>query len=154
MRAPAGPATYEKLIDGPFGRFSGRGSDVTSTFFARRLSIVAASGPTAEANGPYAGNVSAAINFSSAGSTDPDGNTELRVVNPDYILTEQTFAVQSLLSESGIRFMFSSFVSNFAGFSVVGVGGQTVVAIAYDRGQTSTGRPSIRNSRSPRKEGR
>jgi aminobenzoyl-glutamate transport protein len=40
---------------------------------------------------------------------------------PDYILTEQTFAVQSLLSESGIRFMFSSFVSNFAGFSVVAV---------------------------------
>ena len=46
MRAPAGPATYEKLIVGPFGNGSGRGSEVTSTFLARRLLMVSASGPT------------------------------------------------------------------------------------------------------------
>src|SRR5262245_42757017 len=40
MRAPAGPATYEKLIDGPFGRFSGLGSLVTSTPLALRSAIV------------------------------------------------------------------------------------------------------------------
>ena len=40
---------------------------------------------------------------------------------PEYILQEQTFNVQSLLSEEGIRFMLSSFVNNFAGFAVVAV---------------------------------
>lgn len=40
---------------------------------------------------------------------------------PDYVIQEQTFAVQSLLSIDGIRFMLSSFVSNFAGFGVVAV---------------------------------
>lgn len=40
---------------------------------------------------------------------------------PEYIIQEQTFAVQSLLSIDGIRFMLSSFVSNFAGFGVVAV---------------------------------
>ena len=32
-----------------------------------------------------------------------------------------TIAIQSLLSIDGLRFMFSSFVSNFTGFTVVGV---------------------------------
>ena len=40
---------------------------------------------------------------------------------PDYVLEEQTFEVQSLLSENGVRFMLSSFVNNFAGFAVVAV---------------------------------
>ena len=40
---------------------------------------------------------------------------------PEYTLQEQTFNVQSLLSEEGIRFMLSSFVNNFAGFAVVAV---------------------------------
>jgi aminobenzoyl-glutamate transport protein len=46
---------------------------------------------------------------------------------PEYIIREQTFAVQSLLSVDGIRFMLSSFVNNFAGFAVVAV---TFVAMA------------------------
>jgi aminobenzoyl-glutamate transport protein len=40
---------------------------------------------------------------------------------PDYILEEQTYPVQSLLSGDGIGFMLSSFVNNFAGFAVVAV---------------------------------
>ena len=46
---------------------------------------------------------------------------------PDYILQEQTFDVEPLLSIDGIRFMLSSFVNNFAGFAVVAV---TFVAMA------------------------
>ena len=40
---------------------------------------------------------------------------------PDYTIQEQTFEVRSLLSVDGIRYIFSSFVNNFAGFSVVAV---------------------------------
>lgn len=40
---------------------------------------------------------------------------------PEYILKEETFAVQNLLSVEGIRHVFSSFVDNFAGFGVVAV---------------------------------
>lgn len=40
---------------------------------------------------------------------------------PDYIVEERTFTVQNLLSIEGLRFFFSSFVDNFAGFSVVAV---------------------------------
>ncbi len=47
------------------------------------------------------------------------------VVSPDYNddveIVQQTTEVESLLSVDGIRFLFSSFVSNFAGFSVVAV---------------------------------
>ncbi len=46
---------------------------------------------------------------------------------PDFIIEEQTYAVQSLLSIDGVRFMLSSFVNNFAGFAVVAV---TFVAMA------------------------
>lgn len=46
---------------------------------------------------------------------------------PDYITTQQTFEVKSLLSVEGLRFFFSSFVNNFAGFTVVAV---TFVAMA------------------------
>ena len=50
-----------------------------------------------------------------------------QVTIPDYILEEQTFEVRSLLSLDGLRFVFSSFVNNFAGFGVVAV---TFVAMA------------------------
>ncbi|QZY51509.1 AbgT family transporter [Leucobacter tenebrionis] len=40
---------------------------------------------------------------------------------PDYIVEEQTFEVQNLLSVDGLRFFFTSFVDNFAGFGVVAV---------------------------------
>jgi aminobenzoyl-glutamate transport protein len=46
---------------------------------------------------------------------------------PDVIIEEQTFEVKSLLSVSGLRFIFSSFVNNFAGFAVVAV---TFIAMA------------------------
>jgi aminobenzoyl-glutamate transport protein len=39
----------------------------------------------------------------------------------DFEIVEATIAIQSLISVEGIRFIFSSFVSNFTGFSVVGV---------------------------------
>jgi aminobenzoyl-glutamate transport protein len=38
-----------------------------------------------------------------------------------FVIKEQTTTIRSLLSISGIRFIFSSFVSNFASFSVVAV---------------------------------
>ena len=39
----------------------------------------------------------------------------------DYMVIEEEVAVQSLLTVEGLRFIFTSFVSNFAGFSVVAV---------------------------------
>jgi aminobenzoyl-glutamate transport protein len=46
---------------------------------------------------------------------------------PDYVVRETTFEVRSLLSVDGLRFFFSTFVTNFAAFSVVAV---TFVAMA------------------------
>lgn len=46
---------------------------------------------------------------------------------PEVIIEEQTFEVKSLLSVDGLRFVFSSFVNNFAGFAVVAV---TFIAMA------------------------
>lgn len=46
----------------------------------------------------------------------PDDPYEL-----DYEIQEQTIPIQSLLTIDGIRFIFTSFVSNFASFSVVAV---------------------------------
>ncbi len=46
---------------------------------------------------------------------------------PDYVVQETTFEVRSLLSIDGLRFFFSTFVTNFAAFSVVAV---TLVAMA------------------------
>ncbi|HRQ41349.1 MAG TPA: AbgT family transporter [Chloroflexota bacterium] len=46
-------------------------------------------------------------------TTDPYGQ--------QYEIKEQTIAIRSLLSVEGIRFIFTSFVANFAGFSVVAV---------------------------------
>jgi aminobenzoyl-glutamate transport protein len=39
----------------------------------------------------------------------------------DLVIRQETTEIQSLLSIDGIRFLFTSFVSNFAGFSVVAV---------------------------------
>jgi aminobenzoyl-glutamate transport protein len=49
------------------------------------------------------------------------------VTVPEYLVEEETFEVRSLLSIDGIRFLFSSFVDNFAGFAVVAV---TLIAMA------------------------
>ncbi|WP_129671005.1 AbgT family transporter [Candidatus Chloroploca sp. Khr17] len=46
---------------------------------------------------------------------------------PEFIIEEQTIPIQSLLTVPGLRFVFSSFVANFAGFGVVAV---TLVAMA------------------------
>jgi aminobenzoyl-glutamate transport protein len=47
--------------------------------------------------------------------------------DPEYEIETQTIEVQSLLDVEGLRFVFTSFVNNFAGFSVVAV---TFVAMA------------------------
>jgi aminobenzoyl-glutamate transport protein len=41
--------------------------------------------------------------------------------SPDYVVQEVTTTIRPLLSIDGIRFIFTSFVNNFAGFSVVAV---------------------------------
>jgi len=41
--------------------------------------------------------------------------------DPEYEIVEQTIPVESLLTVDGIRFVLTSFVSNFAGFTVVAV---------------------------------
>lgn len=50
-----------------------------------------------------------------------DTTTGMPAEVPDYTIEEQTFEVRNLLSIDGIRFFFSSFVDNFAGFGVVAV---------------------------------
>lgn len=52
---------------------------------------------------------------------------EAGYADTDYKIQEVTIAVNSLLTVEGIRFIFSSFVNNFAGFAVVAV---TLVAMA------------------------
>jgi aminobenzoyl-glutamate transport protein len=62
------------------------------------------------------------------GSVVPfDTETKQIVEIPDYFIEETTFEVESLLSTEGLRFFFSTFVANFAGFGVVAV---TLVAMA------------------------
>jgi aminobenzoyl-glutamate transport protein len=48
-----------------------------------------------------------------------DTSTGEPAVIPKYIVENRTFEVQNLLSIEGLRFFFTSFVDNFAGFSVV-----------------------------------
>lgn len=50
-----------------------------------------------------------------------DTATGQAVTLPDYTVSLQTFEVRSLLSGDGLQVFFSSFVDNFAGFSVVAV---------------------------------
>jgi aminobenzoyl-glutamate transport protein len=54
---------------------------------------------------------------------DPVAGTELTdfTYEDDYTVETITVGIRSLLTVDGIRFIFTSFVSNFAGFSVVGV---------------------------------
>ncbi len=56
-----------------------------------------------------------------------DVYTQQQVQLPEYIIQTQTIAIQSLLTIPGLRFFFSSFVNNFAAFSVIAV---TIVAMA------------------------
>lgn len=50
-----------------------------------------------------------------------DSTTGEPAVVPDYIVEDRTFAVRNLLSIEGLRFFFTAFVDNFAGFGVVAV---------------------------------
>jgi len=50
-----------------------------------------------------------------------DTTTQQEVILPDYITSQVTIPVRSLLGSDGIEFFFSSFVANFAGFGVVAV---------------------------------
>jgi aminobenzoyl-glutamate transport protein len=56
-----------------------------------------------------------------------DVYTQQQVEIPDYFIEEQTIPIQSLLTVDGLRFVFSSFVANFAGFGVIAV---TLIAMA------------------------
>lgn len=59
--------------------------------------------------------------------TQVGGSTGLIYATPDeapppaFEIKEETFAIKSLLTVEGIRFIFTSFVNNFANFSVVAV---------------------------------
>ncbi len=50
-----------------------------------------------------------------------DGVSSLPSAAGDYAVETETFEVQGLLTGDGIRFMFTSFVPNFLGFTAVGV---------------------------------
>lgn len=50
---------------------------------------------------------------------DPDTGKFLEI--PDYVIQEQTIPIRGLLSSEGINFIFTTFVTNFSTFAVVGV---------------------------------
>ena len=52
-------------------------------------------------------------------AAEPGGNGDIEEFPGDYVLQEVTVNVRSLLTVEGIRFIFTSFVSNFANFTVV-----------------------------------
>jgi aminobenzoyl-glutamate transport protein len=47
--------------------------------------------------------------------------TQQEVEIPDYLIVEETIPVKSLLDVEGLRFLFTSFVNNVAGFAVIAV---------------------------------
>lgn len=54
-------------------------------------------------------------------STEPGQLLPTEPYDAQFEIKQQTIAIQSLLSVEGLRFIFTSFVSNFASFSVVAV---------------------------------
>ncbi|MBK7215563.1 MAG: AbgT family transporter [Candidatus Promineofilum sp.] len=56
-----------------------------------------------------------------ADTTEPLEAFPTEPYDTDFEIQERTIAIRSLLNVEGIRFIFTSFVSNFAGFSVVAV---------------------------------
>jgi aminobenzoyl-glutamate transport protein len=56
-----------------------------------------------------------------ADTTEPLEGFPTEPMDTDFEIQEQTIAIRSLLTVEGIRFIFTSFVANFAGFSVVAV---------------------------------
>jgi aminobenzoyl-glutamate transport protein len=62
-----------------------------------------------------------------ADTTEPLSVYPSTPYDAEYDIRETTIAVRSLLSVEGLRFIFASFVANFAGFTVISV---TLVAMA------------------------
>jgi aminobenzoyl-glutamate transport protein len=60
-------------------------------------------------------------------TTEPGERLPLEPYDTEYEIVTQTVAIRSLLNTEGVRFIFSSFVANFAGFGVIAV---TLVAMA------------------------
>ncbi len=60
-------------------------------------------------------------------TTEPTERLPLEPYDTQYDIQTTTVAIRSLLNTEGVRFIFSSFVANFAGFGVVAV---TLVAMA------------------------
>jgi aminobenzoyl-glutamate transport protein len=60
-------------------------------------------------------------------TTEPGELLPLEPYDTDYEIVTQTIAIRSLLDTEGVRFIFTSFVANFAGFGVVAV---TLIAMA------------------------
>ncbi len=56
-----------------------------------------------------------------ADTTEPLEGFPAEPYDIEFEIQEQTIAIRSLLNKEGIRFIFTSFVANFAGFSVVAV---------------------------------
>lgn len=54
-------------------------------------------------------------------TTEPIAGHPSEPYDTDYVIEERTIPIRSLLTTEGIRFLFTSFVPNFAGFSVVAV---------------------------------
>lgn len=54
-------------------------------------------------------------------TAQPIEHPPLEPYDTEYEIQEQTIAIRSLLTTEGIRFIFTSFLPNFAGFSVVAV---------------------------------
>ena len=54
-------------------------------------------------------------------TTSPGITVPVDPYHEDWTIVEETIPIKSLLSIEGIRFIFSSFVSNFAGFGVIAV---------------------------------
>jgi len=54
-------------------------------------------------------------------TTQPGLEADLGIDNPEFAIEERTITIKGLLSTEGIRFIFTSFVSNFQGFGVVAV---------------------------------
>jgi aminobenzoyl-glutamate transport protein len=60
-------------------------------------------------------------------TTEPSAGLPDEPFDTEYEIVTETIAIRSLLNTEGVRFIFSSFVANFAGFGVIAV---TLVAMA------------------------
>ena len=77
------------------------------------------------------------------GSAEPEGRTwrPTRAPVQEHVeIQTETDEIESLLSADGIRFLFTSFVDNFAGFSVVAVIFVAMLGVGRRRGGRADGR--------------